>query len=51
RFCHKTRLVRDDVDVYNPAFDVTPHDLVTAIITEKGVVRQPYDKNIPELFK
>jgi methylthioribose-1-phosphate isomerase len=27
----------------NPAFDVTPAHLVTAIITEKGVVRPPYD--------
>ena len=31
-----------DVDIYNPAFDVTPNELVTAIVTEKGVVRQPY---------
>ena len=31
-----------DVDVYNPAFDVTPADLVTAIITERGVVTPPY---------
>ena len=31
-----------DVDIYNPAFDVTPADLVTAIVTEKGVVRPPY---------
>jgi methylthioribose-1-phosphate isomerase len=33
----------DDVDIYNPAFDVTPADLVTAIVTEKGVARPPYD--------
>jgi methylthioribose-1-phosphate isomerase len=32
----------DGVAVYNPAFDVTPHHLVTAIITETGVVRPPY---------
>ena len=31
-----------DVDIYNPAFDVTPSALVTAIITENGVVRAPY---------
>ena len=31
-----------DVDVYNPAFDVTPASLVTAIITDRGVVRPPY---------
>jgi methylthioribose-1-phosphate isomerase len=30
------------VDVYNPAFDVTPHELVTAIITERGVIFPPY---------
>ena len=32
--------------VFNPAFDVTAHELVTAIITEKGVVNPPYQKNI-----
>jgi methylthioribose-1-phosphate isomerase len=31
-----------DVDVFNPAFDVTPADLVTAIITEHGVAKAPY---------
>ena len=33
-----------DVDIYNPAFDVTPAELVTAIITENGVVRAPYEQ-------
>jgi methylthioribose-1-phosphate isomerase len=32
--------------VLNPAFDVTSHDLVTAIITEKGVIHPPYQQNI-----
>jgi len=32
----------DGVGVYNPAFDVTPSELVTAIVTERGVVRAPY---------
>ena len=40
-----------DVDVYNPAFDVTPSDLVTAIITDKGVLRQPYFESISRIFK
>ncbi len=31
-----------EAHVYNPAFDVTPHDLVAAIITERGVARAPY---------
>jgi methylthioribose-1-phosphate isomerase len=35
----------------NPAFDITPARYVTAIITEKGVVRAPYVRGIRELFK
>jgi len=35
-----------NVAVCNPAFDVTAPDLVDAIITEKGVIRAPYKKNI-----
>lgn len=34
----------------NPAFDVTPADLVTALITEKGVIREPNRQRIAELF-
>jgi methylthioribose-1-phosphate isomerase len=32
-----------------PAFDVTPERLVTAVITERGVVRRPYDDGLQEL--
>lgn len=32
---------------FNPAFDVTPAELITAIITEEGVARPPYRKNLP----
>lgn len=35
----------------NPAFDVTDNSLITAIITDKGIVRQPFDKNLKELLK
>ncbi len=35
-----------DIAIYNPAFDVTPHELVAAIITEKGVARPPYDESL-----
>ena len=38
------------VEVYNPAFDVTPHSLVTGIITEKGVVYPPFRENLARLF-
>jgi methylthioribose-1-phosphate isomerase len=34
------------VNVWNPAFDVTPHNLITAIITDKGVVWPPYSANL-----
>jgi methylthioribose-1-phosphate isomerase len=39
-----------DVDVYNPAFDVTPPDLISAIITERGIAKPPYDKSLKKLF-
>lgn len=39
-----------EVDVYNPAFDVTPHSLVTGIITEKGVIYPPFKENLSRLF-
>ena len=35
--------------VYNPAFDVTPAELVTAFITEHGVIRPPYGKKLAQL--
>lgn len=37
------------VKTFNPAFDVTPAELVTAIITERGVARPPYSKSLAEL--
>ncbi len=39
------------VKVYNPAFDVTPHKLITAIITEMGIINPPFEKNIKKAFK
>jgi len=41
----------EDVDVYNYAFDITDPDLVSAIVTEKGVVKPPYHENIPRVVK
>lgn len=37
------------VDVYSPAFDVTPHELITAIVTERGVLREPYGDSFEAL--
>ena len=39
-----------NVDVYNPAFDVTPSELISAIITERGVILPPFDHNIAKMF-
>jgi len=41
----------DDINVINPAFDMTPPELISGIITEKGVVKSPYEKSIPKLFE
>ncbi|MBS4015410.1 MAG: S-methyl-5-thioribose-1-phosphate isomerase [Candidatus Latescibacteria bacterium] len=52
---HEVRYIRNQLispkksPVYNPAFDVTPHKLITAIITEKGILKPPYPKAISKL--
>ena len=43
------RLAPEGIQVANPAFDVTPARLVTAIITETGVARAPYEKSLAAL--
>ncbi|WP_258360051.1 S-methyl-5-thioribose-1-phosphate isomerase [Moorella sulfitireducens (nom. illeg.)] len=40
----------EGIDVFNPAFDVTPNRYVTAIITEKGIIRPPYQENILQVL-
>jgi methylthioribose-1-phosphate isomerase len=35
----------------NPAFDVTPNRLITAIVTENGIVYPPFEKNLPLIFQ
>jgi methylthioribose-1-phosphate isomerase len=39
------------IAVANPAFDITPHELVTAIITERGVARPPYTQSLKRLVR
>ncbi len=39
------------VKVFNPAFDVTPHHLITGIITEKGIAKPPYTESLKALFE
>lgn len=40
------RMAPEDIHIYNPAFDVTPHELITAIITEKGVAYPPFEASL-----
>lgn len=47
---YKKRMAPEDVKVYNPAFDVTDHELITAIITEHGIIRPPYSESLKKLF-
>jgi methylthioribose-1-phosphate isomerase len=43
------RVAPEGAAVYNPAFDVTPGHLITAFVTECGIVRPPYGESIPDL--
>jgi methylthioribose-1-phosphate isomerase len=43
------QLAPDGIAVQNPAFDVTPNHLIAAIITDKGVVRAPYEESLKKL--
>jgi methylthioribose-1-phosphate isomerase len=46
-----SRLIAPDgTNVWNPAFDVVPADLITGMITEKGVIKAPYCETIAALF-
>lgn len=45
------QLAPDEASVSNYAFDVTPNELVTAIITEKGVARSPYIESLRKQFE
>jgi methylthioribose-1-phosphate isomerase len=49
--CGSSRLAPEGIKVRNPAFDVTPARLVTAIITERGVVKGNYASGLANLFK
>ena len=43
------RIAPEGVSAAHPAFDITPNHLVTAIITDKGIVRNPYTENLKKL--
>ena len=45
------RLTPEGARIRNPAFDVTPSQYVTAIITERGIARAPFHESLPQLFE
>ena len=47
---YKEPMAPIDVKCFNPAFDVTDHELLSGIITEKGIVRPPFKENLAKLF-
>lgn len=48
---YREPMAPEGVKCYNPAFDVTDHDLITAIVTEKGIVRPPFREGLAALFE
>jgi len=50
-YCGNRQLAPLNVKVYNPAFDPTPLENVTAIITEYGIIEPPYHVNVPKILK
>ncbi len=47
---YKMPMAPENVKTYNPAFDVTNHELITAIVTERGIAYPPYEKSLKEMF-
>lgn len=48
---YKERMAPKGISVYNPAFDVTDHELITAIVTEHGIARPPYGDSLKKLLQ
>ena len=43
---HDRLVAPKNASARNPAFDITPHELITAFITEKGVIYPPFENNL-----
>lgn len=48
---YKERMAPVGVKVFNPAFDVTDHELIAGIVTEYGVAKAPYTESLKEIFR
>jgi 5-methylthioribose kinase len=47
---YEKKMAPEGVKVFNPAFDITDHDLIAGIVTEYGVARPPYTESLKEIF-
>jgi len=50
RLINGTQIAPQEVPVFNPAFDITPHDLISGNITEKGIITDRFEEEIEALF-
>ena len=48
---YKEPMALPEVKCYNPAFDVTDHELLTAIVTDKGIVYPPFTENLKKIME
>ena len=44
------RTAPENIQYRNPAFDITPHTLVSGLITDKGIIQPPYEQNLKRLY-
>ena len=49
RYYHEQLTAPNNIPVFNPGFDITPHELITGIITEYGVLSEPYEDCVRQL--
>jgi len=47
---YKEPMILKDIKKFNPSFDVTDHELLTGIVTERGIVYPPFAENLKKLF-
>lgn len=48
---YKKRMAPEGIKTWNPSFDVTDHDLITAIVTEWGIAHAPYKESLRDIFR
>jgi len=50
KYLNNIPIAPKEIEALNPAFDITPSHLISAIITEIKIVKKPYEKNLNKLF-